>query len=99
MASATVAIAGARLAGASTIIGVDIDDRKLEWAKGFGATHVCNSKETDPVEYIRSVTGGFGADVCIEVIGHPEVYKTLDDSHRHTVPHPDAESCALRSPA
>jgi S-(hydroxymethyl)mycothiol dehydrogenase len=69
------AIAGAHLAGASTIIGVDIDDRKLEWAKGFGATHVCNSKETDPVEYIRSVTGGFGADVCIEAIGRPEVYK------------------------
>ncbi len=69
------AIAGARLAGASTIIGVDIDNRKLEWAKGFGATHVCNSKQTDPVEFIRSVTGGFGADVCIEAIGHPQVYK------------------------
>ena len=69
------AIAGARLAGASTIVGVDIDDRKLEWATGFGATHVCNSKQTDPVEFIRSVTGGFGADVCIEAIGHPEVYK------------------------
>jgi S-(hydroxymethyl)mycothiol dehydrogenase len=69
------AIAGARLAGASTIIGVDVDDRKLEWAKGFGATHVCNSRETDPVEFIRSVTGGFGADVCIEAIGRPEVYK------------------------
>jgi S-(hydroxymethyl)mycothiol dehydrogenase len=69
------AIAGARLAGASTIIGVDIDDRKLEWAKGFGATHVCNSKETDPVEFIRSVTDGFGADVCIEAIGRPEVYR------------------------
>jgi S-(hydroxymethyl)mycothiol dehydrogenase len=69
------AIAGARLAGASTIIGIDIDDRKLEWAKGFGATHVCNSRDTDPVEFVRSVTGGFGADVCIEAIGRPEVYK------------------------
>lgn len=69
------AIAGARLAGASIIIAVDIDDTKLEWAKGFGATHVCNSKNTDPVEYIQSVTGGNGADVCIEAIGHPEVYK------------------------
>jgi S-(hydroxymethyl)mycothiol dehydrogenase len=69
------AIAGAQLAGASIIIAVDIDDTKLEWAKGFGATHVCNSKTTDPVEYIRSVTGGNGADVCIEAIGHPEVYK------------------------
>jgi S-(hydroxymethyl)mycothiol dehydrogenase len=69
------AIAGARLAGASTIIGIDIDDRKLEWASGFGATHVCNSTQTDPVDFIRSVTGGFGADVCIEAIGRPEVYK------------------------
>ena len=69
------AIAGARLAGASTIIGVDIDDRKLDWAKQFGATHVCNSSETDPVEFIRSVTDGFGADVCIEAIGNPAVYK------------------------
>ena len=68
------AIAGAKLAGASTIIAVDIDDTKLEWATGFGATHTCNSKETDPVEYIRSVTDGNGADVCIEAIGHPEVY-------------------------
>ena len=58
-----------------TIIAVDIDDRKLELAKQFGATHTVNSKTTNPVEYIRSVTGGNGADVCIEAIGHPEVYK------------------------
>jgi S-(hydroxymethyl)mycothiol dehydrogenase len=69
------AIAGAQLAGAAIIIAVDIDDQKLEWAKGFGATHTCNSKNTDPVEYIQSVTDGNGADVCIEAIGHPEVYK------------------------
>jgi S-(hydroxymethyl)mycothiol dehydrogenase len=69
------AIAGAHLAGASTIVGIDIDDRKLEWAKGFGATHVCNSRMTDPVEFVRSVTGGFGADVCIEAIGNPAVYR------------------------
>jgi S-(hydroxymethyl)mycothiol dehydrogenase len=69
------AVVGARLAGASTIVAVDIDDRKLEWATGFGATHTCNSSTTDPVEYVRSVTGGFGADVCIEAIGRPEVYR------------------------
>jgi S-(hydroxymethyl)mycothiol dehydrogenase len=69
------AIAGARLAGASTIVAVDIDDRKLEWAKDFGATHTCNSATTDPVEYVRSVTGGFGADVCIEAIGNTAVYR------------------------
>jgi S-(hydroxymethyl)mycothiol dehydrogenase len=69
------AIAGSKLAGASTIIAVDIDDRKLKWAQEFGATHICNSTTTDPVEFIRSVTDGNGADVCIEAIGHPEVYK------------------------
>ena len=69
------AIAGAKLAGASKIIAVDIDDRKLEWAQQFGATHMVNSKNTDPVEFIRSVTDGNGADVCIEAIGHPDVYK------------------------
>ena len=69
------AIAGARLAGATTIVGVDIDDRKLEWAKRFGATHVCNSTQQDPVAFVQSVTGGFGADVCIEAIGRPEVYR------------------------
>ncbi len=68
------AIAGAQLAGASTIIAIDIDDRKLEWATGFGATHTFNSKNGDPVEFIRSVTGGHGADVCIDAIGHPDVY-------------------------
>ena len=74
------AIAGSRLAGASTIIAVDIDDRKLEWAKGFGATHTCNSATTDPVEFIRDATGGFGADVCIEAVGNPAVYRQAFDA-------------------
>src|SRR5215475_4199393 len=69
------AIAGARLAGATTIIGIDIDDRKLEWARDFGATHTINSRQTDPVEAIREYTGGFGADVTIDAVGHPDVYK------------------------
>ena len=56
-------------------VAVDIDARTLDWAKDFGATHTCNSSTTDPVEYIRSVTGGNGADVCIEAIGNPAVYK------------------------
>jgi S-(hydroxymethyl)mycothiol dehydrogenase len=68
------AILGAQLAGARTIIGVDIDPRKLEWAKQFGATHVINSRETDPVERIQELTGGNGADVVIEAIGRPETY-------------------------
>ena len=69
------AIVGAKLAGASTIIGVDIDDRKLEWAKGFGATHTVNSSETDPVEAIQALTGGNGVDVAIEAVGLPVTYR------------------------
>jgi S-(hydroxymethyl)mycothiol dehydrogenase len=67
------AIAGARLAGATTIVAVDLDDRKLEWARRFGATHTVNAETTDVVEAVRAATGGFGADVCVEAVGHPAV--------------------------
>jgi S-(hydroxymethyl)mycothiol dehydrogenase len=69
------AIAGAALVGATTIIAVDVDPRKLEWAKGFGATHTVNAGETDVVAAIRELTGGFGADVVVEAVGRPETYK------------------------
>ncbi len=69
------AIEGARLAGASIIIAVDIDDRKLEWAKGFGATHTVNSADEDPVEKIRELTDGNGVDVAIEAVGLPKTYE------------------------
>ncbi len=69
------AIAGSQLAGASTIIAVDIDNTKLEWAKRFGATHIINSADTDPVESIRALTDGNGVDVAIDAIGLPEVYR------------------------
>jgi S-(hydroxymethyl)mycothiol dehydrogenase len=69
------AIAGARLAGATTIIGVDLDSRKLEWARRLGATHTVNAGVEDPVEVIRAATGGNGADVCIEAVGNPKVFE------------------------
>ncbi|MET8142179.1 S-(hydroxymethyl)mycothiol dehydrogenase [Sphaerisporangium sp. NPDC005288] len=69
------AILGSSLAGAARIIAVDVDDRKLELAGGFGATHVVNSSTADPVEAIRELTGGHGADVVIEAVGRPETYK------------------------
>jgi S-(hydroxymethyl)mycothiol dehydrogenase len=69
------AIAGAALAGAAKIIAVDVDERKLEWARGFGATDTVNSGESDPVEAIRELTGGHGADVVVEAIGRPETYE------------------------
>jgi S-(hydroxymethyl)mycothiol dehydrogenase len=69
------AIEGSRLAGAHTIIAVDIDPRKLEWAREFGATHTVNSAEEDPVEAIRALTGGNGVDVAIEAVGLAITYE------------------------
>jgi S-(hydroxymethyl)mycothiol dehydrogenase len=71
----SAAVAGARLAGASKIIAVDLDDRKLAWAVGLGATHTVNSASTDAVEAIRELTGGHGADVVIDAVGRPETWK------------------------
>ena len=69
------AIEGARIAGASTIIAVDVDDTKLEWAKDFGATHVINPTKEDAVEKIRELTDGNGVDVAIEAVGLPVTYE------------------------
>ena len=69
------AILGARLAGARKIIAVDVDDRKLEWARQFGATDTVNSRTSDPVAEIQALTEGNGADVVIEAVGRPETYK------------------------
>ena len=66
------AINGAALAGASKVIAVDLDDRKLEWAMGFGATHTVNASKEDPVEAVKALTDGFGVDVAIEAVGRPE---------------------------
>ncbi len=67
------AIAGARLAGATTIIAIDLDPRKLDWAREFGATEVVNASNEDVVAAVRRLTGGHGADVCIEAVGNPKV--------------------------
>ncbi|MEV6839570.1 S-(hydroxymethyl)mycothiol dehydrogenase [Streptomyces sp. NPDC051133] len=69
------AIVGAKLAGAAKVIAVDIDDRKLATAARLGATHTVNSRETDAVDAVRELTGGFGADVVIEAVGRPETYR------------------------
>ncbi|MDI2028262.1 S-(hydroxymethyl)mycothiol dehydrogenase [Saccharopolyspora sp. TS4A08] len=69
------AVMGARLAGASKIIAVDRDPRKLDWARDLGATHTVNASESDSVEEIRALTGGFGADVVIDAVGRPETWK------------------------
>ena len=90
------AIAGSKIAGAHTIIAVDIDDRKLKWAKEFGATHIINSTHRDPVDAIRELTGGNGVDVAIEAVGKPETYEQAFYARDHAgtvvlvgVPNPD----------
>ena len=69
------AIAGSLVAGATTIIAVDVEDKKLDWARSFGATHTVNSRQQDAVEAIRELTGGFGADVVIDAVGRPQTYE------------------------
>ncbi len=72
------AIEGSRIAGAHTIIAIDLDDRKLKWAKDFGATHVINSAgmSTDQVvEAVQALTGGNGVDIAIEAVGSPAAYE------------------------
>lgn len=66
------AVAGAKLNNASTIIAVDVDSKKLDWAREFGATEVIDSsqlEEQEVIDRIRELTGGFGADVTIDAVG------------------------------
>lgn len=94
------AIAGAKLAGATTIVGLDTDARKLETAKTFGATHAFDTKglsRDEVVELVQGVTDGFGADVVIDAVGIPATYEQAfyarDLAGRVVlvgVPHPEA---------
>ena len=69
------AIAGAKLAGATTIIAVDIDDRKLEWAKSSAPPTRSTPRRPTPSRRSRALTGGFGVDVAIDAVGHPKVFE------------------------
>ena len=63
---------GAVLAGAAKVIAVDVSDHKLEFAYKFGATDVINSREVDPVEAIKEITGD-GVDMALDSFGSTEV--------------------------
>lgn len=69
------AVMGAALAGATTVIAVDISETKLEWARQFGATHTVNASEQDVVETIRALTDGNGSDVTIDALGTPHTWQ------------------------
>jgi S-(hydroxymethyl)mycothiol dehydrogenase len=74
------AILGSLYAGARQVIAVDVDSRKLEWARGFGATDTVDAKDEDVVARLRELTGGFGPDVVIEAVGSPVTYRQAFDA-------------------
>jgi aryl-alcohol dehydrogenase len=63
----------ARVAGCTTIIGIDVRPSRLELAQEVGATHVIDAGSEDPVEAVRAATGGVGAEFSIEATGIPSV--------------------------
>lgn len=73
------AVMAARVAGATTIIAADVVPSRLALAKELGATHTVNSRETDPIESVRKMTGG-GADFTLEASGRPAVLRQAIDA-------------------
>jgi alcohol dehydrogenase len=69
------AIMGASLFSPSHIVAIDLADSRLEAAKRFGADVTVNNGRQDPLEVIRSLTGGLGADVTIEAVGVPATFE------------------------
>lgn len=72
-------VLAAQVAGATTIVAVDIQPNRLELAKACGATHVVNAGDGDPVEAVQAITGG-GADFTLETSGRPEVLRQAIDA-------------------
>lgn len=73
------AVMAARVAGATTIIAVDVTPSRLELALELGATHVINSREENPVERIQQITAG-GANYSLECSGRAEVLRQAIDA-------------------
>ncbi|NDK38899.1 NAD(P)-dependent alcohol dehydrogenase [Pseudoxanthomonas gei] len=69
------ATAGARLSGASMIIGVDMLPGRLEMARKLGADHVVDASQGDVVEQVMQLTGGRGVDVAIEALGTQKTFE------------------------
>jgi alcohol dehydrogenase len=69
------AIMGARLFSPSHIVAIDLADTRLDAAKRFGADITVNNSREDPLETVRSLTGGLGADVTIEAVGVPATFE------------------------
>ena len=75
-------VQGAHIAGAATIVAVDLSAERRQAARGAGATHAVDPADGDPVEQVRAVTGGRGADFTFEVVGRPELMVQAYDMAR-----------------
>ena len=86
---ATVAIVGsgpiglaalltAQFYSPAQIIMIDLDENRLECAKRFGATSIINSRDADPVERVKALTGGRGVDTAIEAVGLPSTFELCE---------------------
>ena len=69
------AILGSKLYSPARIVAIDLADSRLEAAKQFGADVTINPSVQDPVETVRAMTGGLGADVAIEAVGLPDTFE------------------------
>jgi len=76
------ATAGARLRGASLIIGVDRIENRLHLSRHMGADEVIDFSQEDPVAAIKRLTGGRGVDVAIEALGKQETFEWCLDATR-----------------
>jgi Zn-dependent alcohol dehydrogenase len=82
------AIGAAAVAGADPIIAVDLVDRKLEFAREFGATHGINASNTDAVKAIYAINPG-GVDCAIDAVGAPTTARQILDAVRQGGPRAD----------
>ena len=79
------AVNAAKDCGSNPIIAVDIEDRRLEFSKKFGATHCINANNSDPVEQIHEITGG-GADYVFDMVGKAEIREQTILASRPGIP-------------
>jgi S-(hydroxymethyl)glutathione dehydrogenase / alcohol dehydrogenase len=76
------AVQGAVMAGAGAVIAVDLDDQKLALARKLGAQHAVNATREDPIDFVRSLTNGRGADVVLEAAGNPITFRQSAEAVR-----------------
>jgi NDMA-dependent alcohol dehydrogenase len=72
-------IQGAAIAGAAKVIAVDLNPKKLNFAKTFGATHCIDASKTKVADEVKKITNGQGVDYAFEVVGFPATIRQAFD--------------------